>query len=244
MWIVKHSNMRVLNVMKKTLVLQLILLLSAVCHDVAFAETQGSTRSWNTAIITGPLSANKKIQYYLQPAVYFIDDKYKLHYTFFYAGVGYQPSPDLVLWLMDGYYYIQNSNGTLSHQNFLREQLNWDVKRTSRMDVSSVTRLEERKNFAETQWALRFRQRGMLRLPFRHWENHSLVVFDEVFFNLNHPKWVNSNSVLEQNRAFVGIGTQLTKEVGFDIGYLNQYQIRTVNVMGNVLYLVFNINTV
>lgn len=218
-------------------------LIGIFCCQRAVAETKEHLKNWDTLIISGPLSSESKFKYYLQPQLNLIDDKYKFNTAFLYAGIGYQYASNMTFWLMDGYVDLKKINGQVEHINVIRQQLDWDIVNTASLIFSSTSRLEERKNFAETEWAYRVRERLTLRVPFPQWEDHSLVLFDEAFFNINHPAWITSNSFMQQNRAFIGIGTVLSKQVSFDIGYLNQYVMNNTDSLNNVLYLAFNVVT-
>jgi hypothetical protein len=209
---------------------------------ISVAETKEQTKSWSMAIITGPLSADKRIKYYLQPQLSLIDDKYKIHSLFGYVGVGYQLDSYKIIWLMNGYSWIKQSNGGIRHIDTIREQLNWNMSEVCMPYASSITRLEQRKNLDEPTWNFRLRQQILLRLPFESWPGHALVTFDEVFLNLNNPKWVHATSFFDQNRFFIGIGTTITPEVEFDIGYLNQYVFKNTDEMSNVLQMRLNVN--
>jgi hypothetical protein len=143
---------------------------------------------------------------------------------------------------MNGWHNRLKPNDDYQNTDTIRQQIDWHVIANDAITIVSLSRLEERKNYAEPQWALRLRERLVVRIPFKSWKNHSFVTFDEVFLDLNNPAWINSNSLFGQNRAFIGIGTQLSKFVGFDIGYLNQFETKTTgNQVNNVLYLIFNV---
>lgn len=201
------------------------------------------TKLWSTAVLIGPLTNDTKIKYYLEPQLRLIDDKYKFEEAFIYAGIGYQIMPDLILFLGDASVFSRKTTGKYVHENRVWQQANWSVINNNSFNLLSRTRLEERKNLSESQWAVRLRERLMFRIPLQNWVNHSLVLFDEVFFDVNHPKWIGNNSVFAQNRAFIGIGIQISKQTSFDIGYLNQYQFTNPNQMGNILLLSLNITS-
>lgn len=209
---------------------------------VSFAKTKEQTKSWNIAIITGPLSADKRIKYYLQPQLNFIDDKYKFHNVLGYVGLGYQFDAYKIAWLMNGYTWGKTSKGHIHRIDIIREQLNWDMSEVGLQQVSGMTRLEERKDLNEPTWNLRLRQQIMLRVPFESWPGHAFVLYDEIFFNLNHPAWIQTSSFVDQNRIFIGINKTFSSEVGLDIGYLNQYLFKKQDEMSNVLQIRLNVN--
>lgn len=215
--------------------LGLALLLYVLWVSSALAETDTYFKSWNVANVTGSLSQDHRWQYLFQPRLVLIDDKYKYHDAMTVLGVGYQVNPDVILYMLNAYNATRSTLGTMQHVYQLREQCNWTLVNRDLYNLLSITRLEERFNLAEPGVSYRFREWLSLRLPFKTWEGHSLFMFDEVFFNLNHPDWV-SNTFFEQNRAFIGIGTLVSRHFSFDIGYMNQYQIRNTDAMSNVVY--------
>lgn len=218
------------------------LFLTAFCLiDEAMAATQHYTKSWNTVIMQGALSSDKKLRYYLQPEINFIDDKYKIQDVFGFAGIGYQATSAITVWMMGGYSFVKKVNGSVAHRNTIRQQLDWLALTSNNIFISSLSRLEERKDSSQRGWAVRVRERVMVRLPLPHWEHHSLVLFDELFFDLNHPAWINGNTFLEQNRAFVGIGTQFSKHTSLDMGYVNQCVMKNTNSVSHVLYVALNV---
>lgn len=207
----------------------------------AWSETEGETKSWNTAIVTGPFAYHGKIRYYVQTQVNFVDDKYKFQNVSFFVGAGYLFNPTVTVWLLGGNNYSKRSNGHIRHITTLRQQMDWRLMNTPDLLFTNTSRLEERKDSTEVGWAVRIRERLTMRIPFKNWAGHSLIVFDEVFFDLNHPAWINSNTFLEENRAFIGIGSVLSKHVNLDVGYVNQYEMRDKNTMANILYVVLNV---
>lgn len=208
--------------------------------SIASAHVRHHTKLWNTAIIQGSFSDQSRIRYYLQPELNLVDDKYKYQTSFLYAGLGYQITPDLTLWLMDGVLYIKRINGKIRREDILRQQMNLTLIKQDQLNLAMLARLEERKDMSESRWSIRWREQLKLRVPFQVWQGHALVVFDELFFNLNHPKWTNNNSLLQQNRFFIGIGNTLTPHLSLDVGYLNQYLRNKNESMNNVLYLILN----
>lgn len=230
--------------LRQSLIKKMIGMLLVIFCINAQGETLHHTKLWSQAIIIGPLSVDHKIQYYIQPQLNLIDNKYKYQTALLYLGVGYQVERQLTLWLMNGLVNSRRLNGTYLHEDILRQQANWVFFQRDPIAFFSITRIEERKSSDESQWSLRIRQRLGLRAPFSAFPHYALVVYDEAFFDLNHPAWINTNSVLEQNWAYIGIRAILTKEVSLDVGYLNQYLLRQTDQMNNVLYLTLNVTTV
>lgn len=220
----------------------IFLLLFLFFFKTAFGNSiKEHTKIWNSAVLIGPLTTDTRIKYYFEPQLQLIDNKYKFEEALLYAGIGYQTTPALTLFLGDAWVTSRKSTGNYVQENRIWQQANWNAINSAAFKMISRTRLEESKNLSESQWAIRLRQRLMLRIPLKNWENHSLVLSDEVFFDLNHPKWIGNNRFFAENRGFIGIGTKISKQMSFDIGYLNQYQFTNPNQMSHVLFSSLNI---
>ena len=69
---------------------------------------------------------------------------------------------------------------------------------------------------------MRFRQMLKVSIPLPSAPVYSLVMSDEYWVNLNNANWGPQRG-FDQNRAFVGLGYNLTKEIKSEVGYMNQY---------------------
>jgi hypothetical protein len=73
----------------------------------------------------------------------------------------------------------------------------------------------------------------------------ALVVYDEIFVNLNAVK-NGPDSGFDQNRFFVGINREFTKQFNMDVGYqmqaINGNQAGLINQINNIILLQFFIN--
>jgi len=205
-------------------------------------STRAYNKAWAVTTIIGSMPFNPAFKYYIEPQIRFIDDDYLFNQTLQFGGLGYQINKNVVIFTGAGWIITKTPEGDSTHETRFWQQLNWLMLINSSLNINSRTRLEERKLTDAAQMAVRFRQRIWMRVPFKKWERHSFSVNNEFFFNLNHPHWV-SPYLLEQNRAFVGISTQLTKSMTADIGYLNQYArpSNTNTFSDHVFLLSFNI---
>src|SRR5678809_1419335 len=107
----------------------------------------------------GPLFCDSKIRYYFQPQLNLQDDKFKVHSGSFFAGVGYQTTPDITFWIMNGWHVIRQSSGSVEHRDTIRQQLDWRMINNDLFSLISQTRLEERKNSSDPEWSMRLRQK-------------------------------------------------------------------------------------
>lgn len=216
--------------------LKIILIFFLLSDMTSANSTESYDKGWAVATIIGTMPQSTSFKYYLEPQLRVIDDTYFFNQFLILGGFGYQFKPNLILFIGPGWIVTKTTDNIMIHENRYWQQLNWRVWDNPDFNLNSRTRLEERKNTREPQLSFRFRERMWLRIPFKHWEPYSLSLYDEAFFNLNHPQWVSPYR-FEQNRAFVGISRTLFKSILLDVGYLNQYSNSFVKQVDNVLLL-------
>lgn len=191
------------------------------------------TKLWLTNVSTLSFTSNPKLKYYLEPQLRLIDNHNKFNEVFFLTGIGYQVTPTILLLTGPGWILTETTQDQMEHEFRLWEQMNWQPISPTQYSIISRSRLEERKQTNNPGIAIRFRERLWVRIPIKHSNAYSLSLFDEVFMNLNHPAWV-SPDFMSQNRAFIGIGKQLSPTAILDIGYLNQYIMSQQNQINHV----------
>ncbi len=197
---------------------------------------------WLSSKWVGPLRGDHDAaKYYFDAHLNLIDDKHALEQAYASIGVGYQTSATVQFFLVNSYVVSERLNGQIRQEYRLWQQANWVMHDSPSYSLASRTRLEERKDFAAAPIAVRFREMVTVRVPIANWPRHYYMAFDEVFFNLNHPDWV-SDSFFQQNRAFIGVSTDISKTVSVDVGYMNQYVFGNSQQCNNVLYINFNVS--
>lgn len=202
---------------------------------------QSYVKSWGFAVVTGSVKQNSNVKYYLQSDLRFISTRYVFNQFLLLGGLGYVLSPKVTLFGGLGRIEDKNTQGELIKENRLWLQFNWLIYQSTSYSLNSRSRWEANKNLDQPQIAYRLRQRFWLRIPIANWDSHSFSCYDEIFLNLNHPDWV-SPFVFAQNRAFIGIGTQLTRSTIIDVGYLNQYLHSHQNQINHVFLIGLTIN--
>jgi len=199
------------------------------------------SKIWASIVQTGPLSKDRLVKYYLDSRLELRDTHNKFEQAYATVGIGYQTSPNVTFFLANMYVVSKRLSGLMQHEYRLWQQANWNMVNAATYNISSRSRLEERWSFEDPGMALRWREQVTLRVPLANWPRHAFVLSDEMFFNINHPEWV-SLTVFQQNRLFIGIGTNLSKQTSVDIGYLNQYVFGSTKQFNNVLSINFNVN--
>ena len=144
-------------------------------------------------------------------------------------GIGYALNDQTTVWA--GYGWIRTSPARRPDQekesnsdideHRLWQQITWSQK-LEPVTVGLRSRMEERFFDTESETALRFRQLLSWRHALESESGLSLVIWDEVFINLNDTS--TSVNGFDQNRLFLGFGRKSgsTNPSRTEIGYLYQ----------------------
>jgi hypothetical protein len=118
----------------------------------------------------------------------------------------------------------QYADGDLTaREHRFREQISFDnVAQIGAGKFSARLRTEQRwrENTDGTAW--RMRPYVKYSLPLKKGGKTSLVLSNEVFVNLNNTAFQKADG-LDRMRNLIAISTPLSKQLGVEIGYLNQY---------------------
>lgn len=215
---------------------------SVFIYSTGFADTQNFGTFWLTGVFIGPLvTTYKQWKYYLEPRLVLIDDRYGRDEEHIYFGTGYQITPNFTPFIGAAYFFSENTEGVIAHENVLWQQFHWKIYHSKLFNVANRSRLEERKNTLFSEWATRLREQITLKIPF-HNTQYSLSTYNECFFNFTHPYWV-SDKFFAENRFFLGIERQISKAASFDLGYLEQtkWQRQNRNLLTHGLYIRLNV---
>lgn len=157
------------------------------------------------------------------------------------GGLGRKIFKDKSIWL--GYRWsAHNPYHQFFQTNRLFQQLIWPIHPDDFMSFSSRSRLEEITRSNRSQMAFRFRKKIALEMKYRFKKRINPYFYDEVFIRLNKTNYT-SNSLLSQNRLFLGFRIYLFNTQNLQIGYINQYQAATSsaqNRMNHILSLTYN----
>jgi len=181
----------------------------------------------------------KKILYTVEPQIRLVNRTGIYDQSLLNAGFGTTIRPHLQVWLGQTYANYSDINNvsedvgnTVTNEYRIWEQLLW---RRPFSDVfSSRLRLEQRRAFEASDWAVRLRERAYWTIPLT--EKISFALNDEIFLNLKSVRWV-STSTLDQNRLFIGVFYKFTPKIGLNISYMNQYIDRNPAEINNGLVL-------
>ena len=197
-------------------------------------------RLWSPVYLTVPLSPS--FIGYMEVNPRFGDDVSELDQLLIRPAIGYKLTDRWSLW--QGYAWVGNYQPRFIEENRVFQQLLY--KRTFPfVKLLNRSRLEER--FIENVAGTAVRARTMLRgdFPLPQAPGWALVVYDEIFVNLNTVK--NGPAAgLDQNRFFLGMNHKVTEHLNIDLGYqmqaLNNGQSGLINQINHVLLLQFFFN--
>lgn len=104
---------------------------------------------------------------------------------------------------------------TLQHTQSYGNLSNYKFSHRVRVETRH---LEETTESFEAAGRLRY----LLRAEQRDDKNYALVVWDEVFINLNETSW-NGHDTQDRNRFFIGVKQEFFASNRLELGYLNQF---------------------
>jgi len=216
--------------------------------SVNASTLKNNFNTWLRFYFTGPLHPNSKFEYFLQTEARLRSNSPNFRASVTRAAIGYRINPKLIVWL--GYTvrpYLSTSNNDLSNndlqtRNDIFEQVDWKLYANPNFTLKSRLRIEQRKDSTSSVWLNRIRTKFSLTVPIKD-TRYSYLIYDELFFNLNHPSWA-SDKIFSQDRGFVGLRIALKHTASFDVGYLNQLQLDSAgDDMNHTLYFALNVAT-
>ncbi len=197
---------------------------------------------WPSVNVTGALKNHPQILYVVNPQGRIALAPEALHQLFADIGIGYQYNPFVSYWL--GYTQTTNRVTTITGMdkvNRVWEQLIYDAMQAPRFRMSFRTRLEEATQKTVEGLEVRLRQKIHLLFPIENFKYITPEIWNELFLNVTRHTWIQDNSVVDQNRFFVGILITPSPIFSFDIGYLDQYIVKNGGNANNNVF-VFNVN--
>lgn len=173
----------------------------------------------------------------------FVDDHNPWEAVVLEGGLGYQLAKPHSVWV--GYRWVgRNPYNDFTQENRLFQQYIFQKDYAPMYVFLSRTRLEEITRSNSSQLGLRIRQRFALGIKHDLFKNAHPYLYDEVFFQLNHPLYL-PHTFVGENRLFLGFNLYQAGDSWWEIGYINQYQIRTrqqtENQMNHIITVTYNI---
>lgn len=222
--------------MKKYLAGTFLILLFLVLNCFALTQNEKLWLGVNSQqILTNRWST------YIFSQLRFIDESHSWQTGLIEGGVGYHFVKDQSFWIgyrwsghhpYDGFY----------QENRLFQQSIKEINLVS-SDFIYRARLEEAERGNSRQISIIFRQKFSLAIHHELKPNVRPLLYDEIFFQL-HPTDYTTNKLISENRMFIGLNWYISSKTGYEIGYINQFQIKTPsnkqNVMSHIISLTYN----
>jgi hypothetical protein len=195
-------------------------LLTLAAASTATAQTITDERVWFTLNLAGPLEPDSPWRWGMEVQGRTRDglsdlDQFILRPTF-----GYDLDEHSSVWVGYGFItsYQDTGESTAEHRAF--QQYVW-TGALAGGSFGARTRLEQRDIDGNSGVSWRLRQQVRYSHALRKDSRLSIVVSDELLFNLNDT--ARSASGFDQHRIFGGVGYRISPHSRLEIGYLNQF---------------------
>ncbi|MDQ3267806.1 MAG: DUF2490 domain-containing protein [Pseudomonadota bacterium] len=216
---------------------------------VIAAKDINDFQTWGTATAIGSLAsyhpALNNFKYWAEFQGRFGDDTSRFSQAIIRPGIGYVLNNTTTAWL--GYALVPTAapfSKVTFNERRVWQQLLWTDKFSFGTPMSR-SRLEERLvPRLGDDTALRFRQLLRISVPLVAAPSYSVVASNEYFLNLNNADW-GPRRGFDQNRAFIGMGYNLSSKIKTEIGYMNQYinrPLTPINRNDHILSINFYFN--
>jgi long-subunit fatty acid transport protein len=194
----------------------------------AHAASKEAFGFWNQDLAQGNFGfanpALKDLRWWAEGQVRVFDHLDRVSQGLARAAIGYNLTDKLTFWA--GYTWnpsrIADKPPTDEHDLFpaltYTDKTSWGV--FSARSMTDFRFVDTKGPSAQTGY--RYRQMVRFMHPFDFEPRLSLIGWDEIFFNLNDTDW-GQKSGLDQNRGFVGLGWNFTKELRIETGYMNWF---------------------
>ena len=187
------------------------------------AQVIDDVGQWNAVFSQGPLGdEGSRLKWWFDGHLRFVEDTDGFNQSSVRPGIGWGISENSVLWAGYGWIRTTPIAGDDFDEHRIWQQWTWS-KKCAPFKFATRSRFEQRLVETGDDTGLRWRQffRAQKSLP--TCPPLMLVVWDEIFFNLNDTDW-GQNAGFDQNRVFVGFGIQRWNNSKWrtEIGYLHQ----------------------
>jgi hypothetical protein len=155
-----------------------------------------------------------------------------IDYLYLRPAVFYKLNSQASLWLGHDTIIGHPAGKAAYHETRWYEQFQYQFEPISTVTFSNRTRLEERTRDRFQDTGNRLRQMIKANIPLKLLPKLSLVVYDELFINLNTTDWGARRGV-DQNRIFIGGNWKFNRHTYLEAGYMNQLVNKATNNLEN-----------
>jgi hypothetical protein len=187
---------------------------SAVEHDF---------QQWTLLVAQGPVKDRLLVQGEIQPRLN--NGASRLGQFQISPALGYRLNKRTAVYV--GYMFVHTDpvGRPAFDENRLYQHVVFQVGKIGNVALTTRTRIEARTVVGAEDLGWRFRQQVRAQLPLREASKPLIVVWSELFYNLNDADWGPLEGI-DRWRNFVGVAVPLGKELTLEPGYLNQAVFR------------------
>ncbi len=208
----------------------------------AHAQANNLTEIWPGFTAYGEFENNKKLKYEIDVDTRVAWSLNQFRQGDLEGGIGYG-DPAFTYWL--GYTQTSTHSAQITgvdRVSRLWQQIMINTTVPKNLPLTLQTRLDEGMQNASSGLGIRLRQKAVLWFAEKNSQFITPEIFDEIFFNLTRPAWVQDNSIIDQNRLFLGVSIMASPVIAFDVGYMDQYQVQNgSNQNDNIFYVYMNL---
>jgi hypothetical protein len=205
----------------------LVLVTTIAISGEAIADLESDGGVWGVITASGSAAAlSPKLEdfrWWLETQARFRDDAGEFDQSIVRPGLGYAISAELTVWLGYGWFRTSPDGGSDFDEHRIWQQLSWS-RNFDPVHLTTRSRFEQRFRDDGDDTGGRFRQKIGASHPLS--SQFDLVVYDEVFVNLNSTDW-GADSGFDQNRGFAGFRWNANQHVSLEFGYLNRFTHRS-----------------
>lgn len=204
----------------------LLMAFAFVTTNRTSAQTLDDTGLWFAAFGNGEFEsfhADSPLRWWFDAHYRLRDDSDGFNQSIIRPGLGYAFAEDQAVWA--GYAWIRSSPVVGDDFDEHRFWQQWTAAPScGEWSFLHRSRFEQRWLETGDDVGLRWRQLARAQRVLSDCPQWSFVLWDEIFFNLNHTDW-GARAGLDQNRAFIGLGYKKCPDarVRTEVGYLNQF---------------------
>ena len=211
----------------------LIFFISVNC----FALTQND-KLWLAVNSQQTLSVDKKWHSFIYSQFRYINESHAWQAALIEGGIGYRFLDNESIWLEYRWTGHDPYNGFFQENRLFQQLL--QIKKFNAAHLILRARLEEIQISNSSQISVRLRERIAVEIMHGYFWKMFPFLYDEVFFQLKNTDYT-SNKFINQNRLFIGFNLYTGRKSWWEIGYINQFQMRTPQNVQNTMSHIFSV---
>ncbi len=218
--------------------LKIFVTLCLLCLATKTFALEQNSKEWFGFNMQRSLARNNKWHSFLFSQLRVLNNNNPWQAALVEAGLGYQATDSDTIWA--GYRWTgRNLFNDFFEENRLFQQIIHQHRRKIFL-FNLRTRLEELKPGNANQVGVKLRQRLSIESNIALWRKWYFYSYDEVFVRLNNADFL-PRSVFNENRLFLGFNIRNSKTAWWEVGYINQFEVRTPQQSQNILSHIFSL---